>query len=504
MVKLFEKKPIFRWIALTAICVGSGLVNPQAKLALASDQGSRSPGDSAPSPEETKRRFLSALAAYRAQRYSDAQSALLSLVKSNPGSFEINELLGLVQVAQGKDEKATPFLAKAVRLKPNVAAARTTLATNLLRLHRSDAAEAQFKKVVELEPRDYDANHNLGEFYVQAGRLSDAIVFLNRAQEVNPHAQNNGYDLALAYEKNGNLDQARRQVQSLTRVRDSAELHSLLGEIEEKSKNYLASAAQYEQAVRMDPNEQNLFDWGAELLLHQTFEPAVEVFQAGLAHSPQSVRLQIGLGIALYGLGRFDDGARAFLHAADMDKSDALPLTFLGRAYDNLSADLADEVRARLRSFLNQDTGNAQVRYYYAMCLWKLNEKEPHAELSEQIESLLKTSVSLDRAYADAYLQLGILHANQRKFQEAISNYEEALKVNPNLPGLHYRLGQALARTGDAAHAQEEFVKFERLRQTQVDEANRQHAEIQQFVYTMRNPNTGSAQDSPALAGEQK
>ena len=504
MVQLFPKRRTFRWIALAAICALSGLANPRADLALASDQGSGSPGNSAPSHEQTKRRFLSALAAFKAQRYRDAESALVPLAKSNPASFEINELLGLVYVAQGQDGKANPFLAKAVRLKPDVAEARTTLATNLLRLHRSGEAEAQFKKLVELEPRDYDANHNLGEFYIQTGRLPDAIVFLKRAREVNPNAQNNGYDLALAYEKNGNLDDARHEVQSLTRIQDSAELHSLLGEIEEKAKNYVASAAQYEQAARMDPNEQNIFDWGAELLLHQTFEPAVEVFKAGLAHSPQSVRLQVGLGIALYGLGSFDDGARAFLRSADMDRSNPLPLTFLGRAYDNLSPELADQVLARLRSFLNQDTGNAQVRYYYAMCLWKLNEKEPDAELPAQIESLLKTSIALDPTYADADLQLGILHANQRKYQEAISNYEEALKVNPNLPGLHYRLGQALARTGDTAHAKEELSQFERLRQTSVDEANKQHAEIQQFVYTMRNSNMGNPQDSPAPAGEQK
>jgi tetratricopeptide (TPR) repeat protein len=492
-------------VSLAALCLLSGFLNPQVVMASGAQQGSRSPRNSGQSNQEIKRRFLGALAAYRERRYSDAQSALVWLAKSNPGNFEINELLGLVYVAQGEDEKANPFLAKAVRVKPNVAEARTILAANLLRLHRSNEAEAQFKKLVELGPRDYDANHNLGEFYIQTGHISDAIVFLKRAREVNPNAQNNGYDLALAYEKNGNLDAARREVQALTRVQDSAELHSLLGEIEEKSKNYLASAAQYEQAVRMDPNEQNIFDWGTELLLHQTFEPALEVFKAGLEHFPQSVRLQIGLGIALYGLGRFDDGARAFLRSADMDPSHPLPLTFLGRAYDNLSPPLADEVRTRLQTLLKRNTGDASVHYYYAMCLWKLNEKEPSADLPGQIESLLKTAVSLDPAYADAYLQLGILYANHGKYQEAISNYEESLKSNPNVAKLHYRLGQALARTGDAAHAKEEFAAFERFRQV---EANKENAEIQQFVYTMRNASTGNTQNSvtsaPALSEEKK
>jgi len=196
--------------------------------------------------EQTRRRFLAALTAYRGQRYSAAQGELASLLASNPASFEINELAGLVYVAQGEDGRANLYLAKAVRLKPSIAEARTALAANLVRLHRSAEAEVQFRKVVDLEPRSYDANHNLGEFYIQVGKIAAAIPLLKRAQEVDPAAYNNGYDLALAYERTGNLDEARRQVQQLIALHGSAELHSLLGEMEEKSGNYQSSAEQYQ------------------------------------------------------------------------------------------------------------------------------------------------------------------------------------------------------------------------------------------------------------------
>ncbi|MGB9485382.1 MAG: tetratricopeptide repeat protein, partial [Terriglobia bacterium] len=78
--------------------------------------------------------------------------------------------------------------------------------------------------------------------------------------------------------RSGNMDEARRQLQSLLKMQDTAELHSLLGEVEEKARNYVASAKQYELAAHMDPSESNIFNWGTELLLHQTMDPAVEVF----------------------------------------------------------------------------------------------------------------------------------------------------------------------------------------------------------------------------------
>lgn len=448
--------------------------------------------------DATKRQFLSALDAYRKQNFTKAEGLLRPLAKANPGSFDVNELLGLVYVAEEQDAKASSFLDRAVQLRPRSVEARTMLATCLLRLHREDEAEAQFKKAVALEPRSYDANHNLGEFYIQAGRLPDAIAFLKRAQDADPAAENNGYDLALAYEKTGNLDAARQQLKSLLPAHNSADLHSLLGEIEEKQKNYLASAQQYEKAARMDPSEQNIFDWGTELLLHQTFDPAVEVFKAGLEKFPQSFRLQVGYGIALYGLGHFDEGAKTFMRAADMAPPDPLPLTFLGQAYDNLSPTLADAVQKRLHLFLEKHPTSAPVLYYYAMCLSKLNERTPAADLPVEIESSLKAAVANDPSYADAYLQLGILYANQKKYSDAVAKYQKALQLNPALPDAHYRLGQALVRTGDRARAQQEFSQFEHLRQSQVDKNNRQTAAIQQFVYTMRNSEAPSGQSAPA------
>src|SRR5882762_10835404 len=100
--------------------------------------------------EETAHQFQAAVAAYQAERYGEAQRELIPLLAANPNSFEINELTGLVYVALGQDEKAHAYLLTAVRLNPGSAAAHTTLAANLVRLHRN--AEAEFRKVVELEP----------------------------------------------------------------------------------------------------------------------------------------------------------------------------------------------------------------------------------------------------------------------------------------------------------------------------------------------------------------
>jgi len=243
---------------------------------------------------QLKEQFEAAMVAYREGRHSDALTTLQRLLGVLPDSPDVNELAGLAFAASGQHEMANAHLAKAVRLAPDIAPWRTALAVNLLKLGRKSDAERQFRKVVEMTPDDYDANHNLGEFYIQNGRLSAAIPYLTRAQQLRPAEYDNGYDLALALVQVGRFDDARQQVLSLVKSGDKAELHSLLGHIEEKAGNYIAAAREYEKAAHMDPSEDNIFAWGAELLLHQTFDPAMAVFRAGLERFPQSARLHLG------------------------------------------------------------------------------------------------------------------------------------------------------------------------------------------------------------------
>src|SRR6266478_5399269 len=435
------------------------------------------------------REFQAAVAQYHSGHYPEAASKLENLVREAPESFEVQELLGLVYSAQSQDARATQHLQKAVRLKPNSAPARTNLAANLARLGKLDLAAEQFKKAVELDPRNFDTNHNLGEAYVRSGKVAEAAPFLEKAQQINPASYDNGYDLSLAYIQTGRLADARQLVHDLLKRKNTAELHNLLGEVEEKDGKFVAAANEYEIAAHMDPSESNLFDWGSELLLHRTLEPAVEVFQQASDRYPASQRLMIGLGMALYARGNYDDAVKFLLKAADLNPSDPGCYLFLSKAYDS-SPSQADEVIQRFRRFAELQPQNSRALYYYAMSLWKGKRAQDSSLNLHQIESLLKNSLALDPKLAEAHLQLGNLYSDQNKYSGAIPEYLHALGLNPDLADAHYRLGQAYVRTGEKGRAQEQFQVYQRIREQHLADLDKQRAEIRQFVY--------SAKDSPS------
>jgi len=226
--------------------------------------------------EPLQRKFQEAVELYDSNRLPEAAARLEGLVHQLPESFDVHELLGMIYSSQGRQQEANEHLQKAARLNPNSAAARTNLATSLVKLHKFAPAEIEFKKAQALEPASYDTNHNLGEFYLAAGKLAESIPPLAKAYQIKPDAYDNGYNLALAYLETGNGAKAKTVAQDLLVRQNTAELHNLLGEIEEKNQNFLAAEHEYESAAHMDPSESNLFDWASELLLHRTLDPAVD------------------------------------------------------------------------------------------------------------------------------------------------------------------------------------------------------------------------------------
>ena len=434
--------------------------------------------------------FQAAVAQYEAGRYPEAAAKLEKLLPKVPQSFEVHELLGLVYAAQSQDEKASEHLEAAVSLKPGSASAHTNFGNILVHAGKLDLAEQQYKKAVALAPQDYEANHNLGELFARVNKVPEALPYLKKAQQLNRGSYDNGYDLALAYFLTGSLGDARELIHDLVGRKDTAELHNLLAEVEEKDGNFVSAVNEFETAAHMDPSEGNLFDWASELLVHRTLEPAIDVFHQGTERYPNSSRMAIGLGMAYYSLGKYDDAVKSLLRAADLDPSDPRGYPFLSRAFDS-SPSQADEVVARFRRFTELQPKNGRAFYYYAVSLWKSKrEQDTNLDVS-QIESLLKKAIALDPQLPEAHLQLANLYSDQKKYAEAIPEYLQARERNPDLADVHYRLAQAYVRTGEKDLAQQEFNVYQRLREQHLSDLDKQRAEIRQFVYSAKKDSDG-------------
>ncbi|HVT99718.1 MAG TPA: tetratricopeptide repeat protein [Acidobacteriaceae bacterium] len=398
----------------------------------------------------------------------------------------MHELLGLSYAAMSENAKALEQLEIAVQLKPDSAAARTNLGAMLLEAGEADPTAEQFHKALQLEPGNYDANHNLGELYVRAGQLAKAQPMLARAWRARPNAYDNGYDLAMADFLLGRLNEAGQVIVDLAKQKNTGELHNLLAQIDEKQGKFVDAANEYQTAAHLDPTEGNLFDWGSEMLLHRTYDPAITIFEDATRRYPNSPRLFIGLGLALYSRARYDDAVKALLRAADLDPSDPRCYLFLSKAYGSSPGNAA-AVTERFRRYAEEQPNNARAQYYYATSLWKVKRTGGSAEDLSTVESLLKKSIMLDDSFADAHVQLGDFYADQHQYEQSIPQYERALALDSSLSDAHYRLGMDYVHVGKKEQAQKELAVYQKLRAEHL--AGLDKTEVRQFVYSAKAPN---------------
>ena len=241
--------------------------------------------------------------------------------------------------------------------------------------------------------------------------------------------------------------------------------------------NPLEAVRAYQRAADLDPSEPNLFNWGAELLTHRASDQAVEVFADGHRLFPRSTRTLLGLAVALYSRGSYDQAAQRFFEAADLDASDPAPYLFLGKISSPPSRTwpATPNVCSASHGFTPKTLGEL------LLC--------GHTDVGSapsQAQALLDKAVRLDPQLGEAFLLLGILNADAQNLPSAISAYQNAIRVSPGMEEAHYRLAMAYRRTGKADQAQKELELYQQLPKQSAEALERERSQIQQFVFDLK------------------
>jgi tetratricopeptide (TPR) repeat protein len=372
------------------------------------------------------------------------------------------------------------------RTRNSLAKDTASLAETAVKPPPDAAREESLRELAKRQPDDFGVNHQLGQLLLAGGRSGEAIPFLKRAAVKDPANYENAYDLALADAQAGNYAVARDEATKLLVTHDQADLHHLLADVDEKLGDSLGAVRHYQRSAELDPSESHLFDWGAELLLHHAPEPAMEVFSKGNRLFPGSARMLLGLGASAFARGAYEEAVQRICRASDLNPNDSVPYQFLGKieeAENQANPDLVE----KLHRYVTLQPDSADANYYYALGLWKLRNAAHDKGSVTEAESLLKTALQISPQHAAAALQLGIVHADQGAYKEAISDYSKALDADPGMEEAHYRLAQAYRQIGNAEKAREELRLYGQLAKESEQKQDRERHQIKQFVYILRD-----------------
>ena len=268
----------------------------------------------------------------------------------------------------------------------------------LARLGRGEAAAAQYREALELEPATTHALYGLGQLALARGEPERAAEHLEAAVAIAPQHGEVHTLLAQVYRRLGRADDAERELLAAGAHPDSTRTPDpVLAEMEAEAVN---SRAYTER--------------GRRLAREGRYVEAEAEFRKVLAIRPGNARDFSNLGGALAGQGKLGEAVAQYRKALAIDADDTYARNNLGMALAG-QGDLAGAV----------------------------------AELER--------AVAVDPTYADAHRNLGLVRARQGRHDEAIAHYRRALEHDPSLVEARNDLGTALAARGELDEAMEHW-----------------------------------------------
>jgi tetratricopeptide (TPR) repeat protein len=169
--------------------------------------------------------------------------------------------------------------------------------------------------------------------------------------------------------------------------------------------------------------------------VHLQFEEVVERLKRGEKLTPRDAVAAFDLGWAYKTLGRWVESADTYTKA----------LEFLAQAEDKYRD-------------LNMATAYYARGYAYASLAAK-QEGDEARQNSEKAERDFLEALKLNKDYMLVYCYLGVLYAEQGRWNEAEKAFKRAIRLKPRYSGAHHDLAMVYAQSGRPKLALREFEK---------------------------------------------
>ena len=318
----------------------------------------------------------------------------------------------------------TPFLAFSLCLCASVVNADDPYHAGLIALQRGDLATAQtnLETASRLAPRDGRIWVALSQTYWRLHRNSDAEEAAGKAAVLSPEDAVVLQALAIYYTETNQTLKAARTTAKYSAGR-AAELY---------------------------------FEAAKPLLDQQKFAGALVILQESVTRVPKNAQLELALGVACYGLRRFDDAAGAFLRTIDIAPETEQPYTFLGKILDQIPRHLP-QVTKRFAEYEAAHPANPAAYLLHAKAL------DAQSLAPETALTLLAKSIELNATDAPAHFEMGTVLDRLYRFPDAAAEFEKAAQLAPSDPATHYRLARDYDRIGKPEAARAEREKHARL-----------------------------------------
>ena len=332
-------------------------------------------------------------------------------------------------------------------------------------------AERLYRAILQAQPKNSDANHNLGVLAVSVNRVDLALPLFKTALKVNPTIEQYWFSYIDALVRANQRKDAKQAIKKAKKIGfDPKKLDALVSQAtikvgtKEPTQAQLNSLMEYFQSGQFSETEKLAISITNEFPKHPLswkvlgalfgqigrYPESVNANQTVVALSPKDAEAHSNLGVSLEELGRLDESEACYSKAITLKPDYSEAYHNLGNVQMKLGK--LEEAKERYTDAIELKPNYAEAYNNLGAVLEKLGE-------SDQAEASCRQAIALKPDYAEAYSNLGVTLVELGRVKEAEASLRHAIELRSDVSNTHFTLGNMLRKLGRLAEAETSFMQ---------------------------------------------
>ncbi len=334
-------------------------------------------------------------------------------IQIHPGAVPLKLKYAQVLLSKGNYENAMKYLDLAEQMEATNPDIHLMKGSAWLVLGDDLNAERSFGQALKSDDSEKDdILYHIGAAYIQAGEVSKALLYFEKALQLNPKNEMALYELGFFSDQAGNY---------------------------EKSIRY------YNRYLDIDPfNYSVWFNLGLTYNKAAIYEKAVEAYEFALALNEEFNQSLFNLGNAYANSGKFREAIIRYTEFLELEPENDDAYCYIGECYLNLDDYLQSEFYYQKAVKLNPENDTAW--FGIALIMWV--EKK-----WEESIVFIKKALQIDESNPEYWLTLAKVYSDQNRKDKAIENLKNAARLDSANTEIWLFWADVYLRFGEAKNA---------------------------------------------------
>ncbi len=371
------------------------------------------------------------------------------------------------QVTQAETEitknnfvQAEALLKQAVALDANDFQAWYDLGYVQSALDKDNDAIAAYQKSIELNPKIFESNLNLGMLLAKQGENSEAAKFLRAATQLRPTSKSEE-GLAHAWLALGQVLESSQPSEALQAFAEAtklqpqdAEAHLATAQLLERQERWNEAETEYQRAASMskgEPHRAALVGLTNVAIATNSPVKAEAALNQYLQQNPEDAATHFLLGRVLIAQGKKEEAISELDNAAKAGSKDPEMLREKARLLSELQR--YDDAAAVYKDLLQQLPKDAGVHHQYGIVLM---QQHRFAEAQPELIAALQLDAGLGPAYGD----LAVTASENKQYGLTVRALDARAKMMPETAATHFLRATAYDNLKQFPQATAEYKQF--------------------------------------------